>query len=62
VISRFPLDGAYSAEDRLRPGPPRKRDLDPRLDRGASLLVILLLSLGLWAVIWVAVGSLASVV
>ena len=32
------------------------------LNRGASLIVVLLLSLGLWAAIWGAVASLASVV
>jgi hypothetical protein len=48
---------AYSADDQLR-----HRGPDPRLDRGTSLIVILLLSLGLWAGIWAAVASLASVV
>jgi hypothetical protein len=32
------------------------------LNRGASLIVVLLLSLGLWAAIWGAVASLASAV
>jgi hypothetical protein len=32
------------------------------MNRGASLIVVLLLSLGLWAAIWGAVASLASVV
>lgn len=41
----------------------RSTDLeDPRLSRRASLVVILALSLGLWAAIWAAVASLASVV
>jgi hypothetical protein len=34
----------------------------PRLSRRASLLLILAFSLGLWAAIWAAVASLASVV
>lgn len=41
----------------------RVTDLEaPRLSWRASLLLILALSLGLWAAIWVAVASLASVV
>jgi len=38
------------------------RTVDVPLNTGASLIVILLLSLGLWAAIWGAVASLASVV
>jgi hypothetical protein len=34
----------------------------PRLSRRASQLLVLALSLGLWAAIWAAVASLASVV
>ena len=33
-------------------------DDEPRLTTGASVLIILLSSLGLWAVIWVAIASL----
>jgi hypothetical protein len=33
-----------------------------RLTRRASLIVVLLLSLGLWAAIWAAVASLASAI
>lgn len=41
----------------------RSTDLEVlRLSGRASLLLILALSLGLWAAIWVAVASLASVV
>jgi hypothetical protein len=41
----------------------RSTDLEtPRLNRRASLLLILVLSLGLWAGIWAAVASLALVV
>jgi hypothetical protein len=31
-----------------------------RLSRGSSLIVISLLSIGLWAVVWAAVGSVAG--
>jgi hypothetical protein len=47
---------AYSADDQLR-----HRGPDPGLD-GTSLIVILLLSLGLWAAIWGGVAALASAV
>jgi hypothetical protein len=41
----------------------RSTDLEPLpLNRRASLLLILTLSLGLWAAIWAAVASLVSVV
>jgi hypothetical protein len=41
----------------------RSTDLEtPRLSRRASVLLILVLSLGLWAAIWAAVSSLALVV
>jgi hypothetical protein len=41
----------------------RSTDLEtPRLSRRASVLLILVLSLGLWAAIWAAVASLALVV
>ena len=53
---------AYPPDDRLRTRTLRKHDHDPRLDRGTSLIVILLLSLGLWAVIWTVIGSLSSAV
>ncbi len=43
--------------------PERSTDLEaPRLNSRASLLLILTLSLGLWAAIWAAVASLVSVV
>ena len=38
------------------------RDPDLRLGTGVSLIIISLLSLGLWAGIWAAVASLASTV
>jgi hypothetical protein len=41
----------------------RSTDLEaPRLSKRASLLLILVLSLGLWVAIWATVASLASVV
>jgi hypothetical protein len=41
----------------------RPADLEgPRLNRRASLVLILTLSLGLWAAIWAAVASLVSAV
>jgi hypothetical protein len=44
---------------------PSERTTDfeaPRLSKRASLLLVLALSLGLWAAVWAAVASLASVV
>ena len=38
-----------------------KYKVDDRADQGASLIVISLLSLGLWAAIWGTVASLAAV-
>ena len=41
----------------------RSTDLEaPRLSRRASLLLVLALSLGLWAAIWAAIASLTSLV
>jgi hypothetical protein len=43
--------------------PEGSTDLEaPRLGKRASLLLVLALSLGLWAAIWAAVASLASLV
>jgi hypothetical protein len=51
--SRIPLEDRYLVASRKWPVRSLgKRRLDPRLDRGASLILILLLSLGLWAAIW----------
>ena len=47
--SRVPFGGPLSGQQVRSLG---KRLLDPRLYRGASLILILLLSLGLWAAIW----------
>jgi len=60
VNIRIPLEGSHLVAFRRQPAQPLgKRVLDPRLDRAASLILILLLSLGLWAAIWVVVGSVA---
>jgi hypothetical protein len=61
--SKVPWKGPYLVDSRRQPARPLgKRALHPRLDRVVSLILILLLSLGLWAAIWVVVGSLASAV
>jgi hypothetical protein len=63
VNSRIPLEGLYLVASRRQPVQPlEKRTFHPRLDRKAPLILILLLSLGLWAAIWVVVASLAAVV
>ena len=61
--SRIPWKGSYLVDPRRQPVQPLgERALHPRLDRAASLILILLLSLGLWAGIWAVVASLASAV
>jgi hypothetical protein len=54
--------GAYSADDRPPIRPLKKRAPYPRMDKRPALMVVLLLSLGLWAAIWGVVASLASAV
>lgn len=59
------LEYAYSADHRsLRDRSPRSDRLAPEaaafLTVGEALIVVGLLSLGLWAAIWLAVSSLAS--
>jgi hypothetical protein len=49
VNSRVPFGGPLSGQQVRSLG---KRLLDRRLDRGTSLILILVLSLGLWAAIW----------
>jgi hypothetical protein len=54
------LEGrAYSSEDWLPVRPLGKRAFHPRLIRVASLVVIVLVSLGLWVAIWEVVASFA---
>jgi len=62
VAIRSLLDGTYSAEDQLPVRPLAKRALHPRLIRVGSLIVISLLSLGLWVAIVEAVISITSAV
>jgi hypothetical protein len=55
---------SFTYDRTLRDQPSRSDRLTleaaPSMPVGAALLVVLLLSLGLWAVIWLAVSSLAS--
>jgi hypothetical protein len=53
VNSRTPLEDRFLVASRKQSVRSLgKRVLDPRLYRGASLILILLLSLGLWVAIW----------
>jgi len=53
VKSRIPLEGRYLVASRKQPARPLgKRIFYQRLHRGAALILILLLSLGLWAAVW----------
>ena len=56
VDSNIRLQHAYSVNDWRLPAP------YDRADTGADLIVISLLSLGLWAGIWAVVASLAAAV
>jgi len=56
VDSNIRSQHAYSVNDWRLPAP------YDRADRGADLIVISLLSLGLWAGIWAVVASLAAAV
>ena len=65
VNSKFLLKGARCAGDRptgrsIRKRTPDDRTPDDRADIGESLIVVLLLSLGLWAAIWGAVTSVSA--
>src|SRR5262245_44597698 len=63
VNSKIALHVAYSVDDRWPPAQPlRARTPHHRPETGASLIVVLLLSLGLWAAIWGTVASLGSAV
>ena len=59
---KFLLWGASSGDDQPLVRPLGKRAVYPRLDARTSLIVVLLLSLGLWAAIWGVVTSFASAV
>jgi hypothetical protein len=62
VDSKFRSGGTYSLHNRgLSAEPVEKPGPDDPSDTGASLIVISLLSLGLWAAIWGTIASLASV-
>jgi hypothetical protein len=61
VDSKVLLKGAYSEVDQPVEGSIGKRTPDHWSER-VSLKAVLFLSLGLWAVIWEAVGLLASAV
>jgi hypothetical protein len=61
VESKIVLQSAYSVDDRRPPVQPfGKRVPHRRLDTGATLIVVSLLSLGVWAAIWGAVAALFS--
>lgn len=62
LVSRFLLGGVYSGDDRSTVPLLGKPALGPRLIRPGALIAVLLLSLGLWAVIWNVSASLTSVV
>jgi hypothetical protein len=61
VDSKILLHDAFSVDDR-RPPAQRfgKRATHHRLGTGTTLILVSLLSLGVWAVIWGAVASLFS--
>jgi hypothetical protein len=61
VDSKIVSHDSYSVDDRWPPAQPfGKRLPHGRLDTGATLIVVSLLSLGLGAAIWGAVASLFS--
>jgi hypothetical protein len=63
VDSKIRSHGAYSVDDlRLRAEPSESLAPYDWPDTGASLILISLLSLGLWAATWGAVAALASTV
>jgi len=63
VDSKIRSHSAHTAKDRRLPAQPiEKRAPYGRPDIGASLVMTLLLSLGLWAAIWGAVASLSATV
>jgi hypothetical protein len=62
LVRRVLLGSAYSADDGPTVRSLGKPALGPRLIKPGAAIAVLLLSLGLWAVIWTVVASLASAV
>ena len=63
VDSKIRFESLYSVNEERGPAQPFKKSaLYGRPELGASLIMTLLLSLGLWAAIWGALASLASAV
>ena len=61
--SKIRFESLYSINEERGPAEPFKKSaLYGRPELGASLIMTLLLSLGLWAAIWGALASLASAV
>jgi len=60
VDRKFLVKDTYVTNDRPTVRSIGKRTLDHRLDTGAFLIVVLLLSLGLWAAIWEAAISVSA--
>ena len=61
MYSKIRSQGAYSADDWNEPAEPFEKlaPISPP-DIGASLIATLLLALGIWAMIWAVVASVAS--
>ena len=60
VGSKILLKDVYPANDRPLVRLIGKRTPGDRLDAGASLVIVLCLSLGLWAAIWEAIVSVST--
>jgi hypothetical protein len=61
IAPKFPyLAGARNLDTGLSRSEPSASDAAPRLTPGAGLVVVLLLSLGLWAAIWLALSFLVA--
>ena len=61
VVSRYGRPAEYQTDD-IPISRPDQFDRQTTLAPGAALTIIVLASLGLWWVIWLAVSSLASLV